>query len=585
MSAVILCFSARGDATARRLSDFGEVVRVPPGGLREAVASRWGRVDALVFVSSLGIAVRGVAPHLSDKASDPAVVVVSEDGRVVLPVTGAHLGGGSDLSERLASALGVSPILTTSSDRAGLVAPDLLASRLGWRVLGKERLAAVNGALLEAGSLTCWTDIPDLLPALPEEYLPADRSSADVLISPGDHPAATGVQLVPRCVTAGVGCRRGVPQAKIRSVLLEALRMHSLLPEAIGEIRTVDEKMDEPGLIELAAGLGVPLTAVPRDVIAGLGDQFSASAASRHLDLPGVAEPCAASAGRLLGPRLAADGVTVALSISTTRQGAAAVDIETGEEPERQAGSLAIIGTGPGDGGLMTLSAKRALDEADSVVGYSLYVDLLPPEWLAGKAVERYTMGEEEKRVERAVSLAEEGHRVALLSGGDPVLFGLAGLALRASLGRARATVHPGLTAVQATSQLLGAPYVNGVVLLSLSDYLQPWSAVERALEGAAASGLTVAVYNPVRREIDDKLAAVRRIFARHGYSRAYLVRDAGRPGQSACRLALSDLVPDRVDMRTLILLPGASAEESCGLLLDRRGYGRELATEGGPES
>ena len=575
MRIVTLCFSSRGEATALRLTDVGNVVRVAPGRLKATVASWWGRADALVFVSSLGIAVRAAAPHLSDKGSDPAVVMVSEDGSIVLPVAGAHLGGGGDLAARLAEVLGATLVQTTSSDRAGLTAPDLLASRLGWALLGKEMLPALNGALIESGSLSYWTDAAEFLPELPEGYSSADEPFADLIISPRRYVKTQArVQLVPRCVVAGIGCRKDAPVGTIRSVLFEAMRSHSLLPEAIKEIRTVDEKRDEPGLKELALSLKVPLIVVHRDEILKMEGNFSPSAASRHLDLPGVAEPCAASAGRLLGERLAADGVTVALSLLPAEGKASCEPEQSAEGPAP--GSLAIIGTGPGCEGMITISARKAIEGADSVLGYSLYVDLLPPEWLSGKTVERYSMGEEEKRVERAVSLAEEGRSVALVSGGDPVLFGLAGLALRAAQGRVEATVFPGLTAVQGAAVLLGAPYVNGVVLLSLSDYLQPWSAVTRALEGAALSGLTVALYNPVSRDLDVKLEAVRRIFTAQGYERAYLVRDAAREGQSAEGFSLSELYPDRVDMRTLILLPAASVDEVEGLLLDRRGYGRE---------
>ncbi len=585
MKTAFFCFSSRGEATARRLEEAGTVVRVESGTLASTVASWWSHADALVFVASLGIAVRAVAPHLSDKAEDPAVLVVTEDGKTVLPVTGAHLGGGRELAERLAGLLGVEPLLTTSSDRAGFVAPDLLASRWGWLLLGRDALAATNGALIETGALSFWTDVPELLPPLPAEYAAAEEANAALLISPRAHSTAKKrVQLVPPCIVAGMGCRRGASAKTLRSVLNEALRAQGLLPEAIREIRTVEEKMDEPGLIELAASLDVPLLVVPREVILSMEETFSASAATKHLDLPGVAEPCAASAGKLLGRRIATEGVTVAFAIAEPRREpfdpARRAESNAAKEASLEArtkhGALFIIGTGPGAGGSVTIDARQALEEADAIVGYALYVDLLPQEWLHGKRIERYSMGEEEKRVERAVSLAEEGNVVALLSGGDPVLFGLAGLALRTAHGRVPAKVFPGVTAAQAAGALLGAPYVNGVALLSLSDYLQPWSAVLRALEGAALSGLTVALYNPVKRDLEEKLREVRRVFSGQGYETGYLVRDAGRDAPSVRKLPLAELCGDSLDMRTLILLPGNSVEEFAGLLLDRRGYRRE---------
>jgi cobalt-precorrin 5A hydrolase/precorrin-3B C17-methyltransferase len=126
---------------------------------------------------------------------------------------------------------------------------------------------------------------------------------------------------------------------------------------------------------------------------------------------------------------------------------------------------------------------------------------------------------------------------------------------------------------------------VNGLVLLSLSDYLQPWENVRQALEGAARSGLTAALYNPVKRDLEKKLAAVREIFGAAGYGAVRLIRDAGRPGASARRLPLEDLSADGVDMRTLLLLPGSSVECVGDLLLDRRGYRAERAGERGADA
>ncbi|NLK20091.1 MAG: hypothetical protein GX310_09875, partial [Synergistaceae bacterium] len=417
MRAVFFCFSDGGEGLARRMAGPGDrLVRVGRGRLAEETARWWREAKALVFVSSLGVAIRAAAPRLENKESDPAVIVVTEDGQTVLPALGSHLGGGRDLAERLAVKIGASLVLTTSSDRAGLTAPDLLASRLGWKLKGRENLPAVIRELIDRGRMPYWTDMEGLLPDLPEEYDPATSpNEAALLITPYKKDLSPArVQLVPRCIAAGMGCRRGAAVENLRAVLASAFEGEGLLPESLAEIRTVEEKASEPGLKELAAALAVPLMVVGREAIQALEGDFTPSAAERHLGIKGVAEPCAASAGRLLGRRVCGEGVTAALALMKRRPG----------------GRLTVVGTGPGDGKYLTLEAVRALEEADAVVGYRLYAELLPPELLDGKAVETYSMGEEEKRAERAVALAEEGKKVVLLSGGDPALFGLAGLAL-----------------------------------------------------------------------------------------------------------------------------------------------------------
>ena len=563
MIVAILYFSHRGQGVAERLalSPEDRQVRVERGGLRAAVESWWTAADAIVFVSSLGIAVRAIAPYLSDKADDPAVIVVPEDASCVVPLTGAHLGGGRDLAEDLAARLGSRPLHTTASDRAGLTAPDLLAARRGWTLIGRENLPRINARLLDERCLRVWIGNGIRIAPLPPEYRPvASPGDSDVIVSPNRLPApGDRVQLVPRCVVAGTGCRKGVAPDVFRTVFLKGLERYGILPEAVGEIRTIPEKTAEIAIVAVARELGVAVVPVARETILATGGDFSPSAAQRRLGLPGVAEPCAASAGTLLGPRLAENGVTVALSLSPAVPG-----------------RLTVLGTGPGDTGSVTLSGRGAIEEADAVVGYGLYVDLLPPSWIAGKIVERYSMGEEELRVERAIRLAGEGLDVVLLSGGDPVLFGLAALARSLAKDRVPVRVLPGITAAQAAGAILGAPYTNGLVLVSLSDYLQPWPAVRRALRGAAASGMTTALYNPVKRGLDDKLREVRNLFSENGYELACLVRNASRVDASVRTLPIGQLRADLLDMRTLVLLPGASVLREGDLFLDRRGYGSE---------
>lgn len=564
MKGAVLYFSDRGCPVAMDLASSGgfEAVRVRRGGLAEELASRWASSDALVFVGALAIAVRGIAPHLADKKSDPAVVSVSEDGLTVIPVTSGHLGGAADLARDLAARLGVEAVATASSDRAGLTAPDLLARRWGFFLEGAKALASVNGVLIDAGTLPFWAD--EGLPPfpLPACYRAVSRAEARVVISPRRLELSEGVvQLVPPVVVAGMGCRRGTEREHLGDCLKKALDDAGLHHRALKELRTVEAKEDEAGLQTLARDLGVAFIVVSDETLKGLEGPFSESAATRHLGLPGAAEPAAASAGTLLGPRKVMEGVTVALALA-----------EGGLE-----GEVAVVGTGPGDVRYLTLEARETLGRADAVVGYRLYVDQLPAGWLEHKLVESYGMGQEEDRVRRAVELAKQGYRVALVCGGDPILFGLGALTRRTAAGQVSSRIVPGLSAAQLAGAMIGAPYTNGLICLSLSDYLQDWDDVVTALKSAAGSGMTTALYNPVRRDLASKLAKVRDVFG-DPERPVLLVRDAGRPGAEVREITLAGLVPEAIDMRTLILFPGRDVRFEDGLWLDRRGYRSEKA-------
>lgn len=562
MKGAILFFSFRGQAVASTLSRSTgfEALRVEKGNLKKVVADLWRQRDAFIFVGALAIAIRAIAPHLEDKKTDPAVVSVSEDGGTVIPVTGGHLGGASDLGRDCAALLGGNFIGTTSSDRAGLVAPDLLARRWGFFLEGALSLSEVNGRLVDEGETECWVD-EGLSPLpLPPHYKEVSFENARVRISMKALDLPHGVvQLVPPVLVAGLGCRRDTEQEHLRTCMEQALGESGFHPRALKEIRTVEAKENESGLKALAEEVQIPLIIVPDDVVRDLKGPFSESAAQKHLGLPGAAEPAAASGGRLLGPRKVMEGVTIAFA-------QAMVNL---------VGEVAVVGTGPGDVRYFTLEAKETLEKADVVVGYRLYVEQLPSVWLSNKLVESYGMGQEEDRARRAISLAKQGYRVALVCGGDPILFGLGALTRSLSSDQVPARIVPGLSAAQLAGAMVGAPYTNGLICLSLSDYLQAWDDVVTALKAAAQSGMTIALYNPVRRDLEQKLATVRDCFG-SPERRILLVRDAGRPGAEVREIPLGELYPDVIDMRTLILFPGKGVSSEKGLWLDRRGYRSE---------
>jgi precorrin-6x reductase len=143
--------------------------------------------------------------------------------------------------------------------------------------------------------------------------------------------------------------------------------------------------------------------------------------------------------------------------------------------------------------------------------------------------------------------------------------------------------VIPGVTAAQAAGVSIGAPYSNGLVLVSLSDYLQPWRDVVKSLEGARESGLSVAVYNPVLRGLPEKIAALRNIF--RGRT-AILARDAGRAGETTLEMPVGELDENSIDMRTVIFILSPKAKEKYigekKIWIEARGYGSEMS--GGPD-
>lgn len=224
-------------------------------------------------------------------------------------------------------------------------------------------------------------------------------------------------------------------------------------------------------------------------------------------------------------------------------------------------GSLWIVGLGPGGADHRTPAAARAVAAAEVVVGYGPYVDqcadLLRPE----HEVVRGTMGEEARRADEALDLARAGRRVALVSSGDAGVYGMAARTLARAAG-VEVHVVPGVTAALAAGALLGAPLADDWASLSLSDLHRPWPEIERRLRLLGDAGLALALYNPRSRgrteQFDRALDVLRH--TRGDDVVVGLVTDAGRPDEHVELTTLASLDPERVTMRTLVLVAGDTA-------------------------
>jgi precorrin-3B C17-methyltransferase len=230
-------------------------------------------------------------------------------------------------------------------------------------------------------------------------------------------------------------------------------------------------------------------------------------------------------------------------------------------------GVLLIVGLGPGGPDHRTAAAVRAVMEAEVVVGYGPYVDqcadLLDP----AQEVVRGAMGEEGARADEALDRAAAGAVVALVSSGDAGVYGMAArtLARAASLADPpRVDVVPGVTAALAAGALLGAPFADDFAVLSLSDLHLEWPVVERRLLGVASSGIALALYNPRSKartwQLDRVLALL--VQVRGAATAVALVHDAGREAEAIERATLGTIDPERVTMRTLLVVAGESGRD-----------------------
>ena len=228
---------------------------------------------------------------------------------------------------------------------------------------------------------------------------------------------------------------------------------------------------------------------------------------------------------------------------------------------------LLVVGLGPGPDGWLTPEASAALATVEHVVGYAPYVARVPQR--AG--LTRHASGNtvEVDRARDALELAKAGERVAVVSGGDAGVFGMAAAVFEAAEDPAYAEVSirvlPGVSAVQAVAARAGAPIGADFAVVSLSDRLKPWDVVERRLRAIADADLVLAIYNPASRSRTEQIATAREVLLEHRKPDTVVVvgRDVGRAEESLAVTTLSVLDPARIDMSCLLIVGSDSTRVS----------------------
>jgi precorrin-2 C20-methyltransferase/precorrin-3B C17-methyltransferase len=222
---------------------------------------------------------------------------------------------------------------------------------------------------------------------------------------------------------------------------------------------------------------------------------------------------------------------------------------------------LLIVGLGPGPDRWLTPEATEALASVEHVVGYAPYVNRVPQR----EGLQRHASGNtvEVDRARLALELAQAGERVAVVSGGDAGIFGMAAAVFEVADEFPDVEVHvvPGVSALQAVAAKAGAPIGADFAVVSLSDRLKPWSVIERRLHAIGEADLVLAVYNPASRSRVTQVAELQKILLEHRSPDTVVVvgRDVGRAEESLTLTTLAELDADTIDMKCLLLV-GASS-------------------------
>jgi cobalt-precorrin 5A hydrolase/precorrin-3B C17-methyltransferase len=553
----LISATAAGAAARDRLAAaWPDRTRVYEGPVPDAVRAAFAQCEQLVCFLATGAVVRLVAPLLAGKESDPGVVCVDEGGRFAVSLVGGHGGGANDLAREVGEVLGAEPVVTTATDAVGLPGLDTL----GFPVEGD--VAAVSRALLDGEPVALRAELPWPLPPLRVTgHGPYTVRVTDRLVEP----AAREAVLRPPSLVVGVGASRGAPVAEVLDVIEGALRDAGLSVRSVAELATVDAKAGEPGIVEAARRLGVPLVTYAAEELARVEVPHPSDAPLAAVGTPSVAEAAALlGGGELLVPKRKSrreDGRPAMATCAVVRR------------PGR--GRLAVVGLGPGARDLLTPRAKAELRRASVLVGLDQYVDQIRDLLRPGTRVLESGLGAEEERARTAVAEARKGQAVALIGSGDAGVYAMASPALAEASDDIDVVGVPGVTAALAAGAILGAPLGHDHVSISLSDLHTPWEVIERRVRAAAEADLVVTFYNPRSRGRDWQLPKALAILAEHREpaTPVGVVRNASRPDESSRVTTLAALDPATVDMMTVVTVGNTATREIAGRMVTPRGY------------
>ncbi|MER5991212.1 precorrin-3B C(17)-methyltransferase [Streptomyces viridosporus] len=553
----LISATAAGAAARDRLAAaWPDRTRVYEGPVADAVRAAFASCEQLVCFLATGAVVRLVAPLLAGKAADPGVVCVDEGGRFAVSLLGGHGGGANDLAREVAGVLGAEPVVTTATDAVGLAGLDTL----GLPVEGD--VAAVSRALLDGEAVALRAEVAWPLPPLPV----ADEGAytvrlTDRLVEPGEGEAV----LRPPTLVVGVGASKGAPVEEVLALVEGALREAGLSAASLAELATVDAKAEEPGIVEAARRLGVPLVTYGAEELARIDVPHPSDAPLAAVGTPSVAEAAAlVRGGELLVPKRKserADGGPARATCAVVRR------------PGR--GRLAVVGLGPGARDLLTPRAEAELRRASVLVGLDQYVDQIRDLLRPGTRILESGLGAEEERARTAVEEARRGRAVALIGSGDAGVYAMASPALAEASDDIDVVGVPGVTAALAAGAVLGAPLGHDHVSISLSDLHTPWEVIERRVRAAAEADLVVTFYNPRSRGRDWQLPKALAILAGHRAptTPVGVVRNASRPDESSRLTTLAALDPATVDMMTVVTVGNTATREVAGRMVTPRGY------------
>jgi len=541
-----------------------------------AAKKKWDECESFIFIMAAGIVVRTIGPLIKDKRSDPAVIVLDENGRYAVSLLSGHLGGANVRAREIADFLKGESVITTASDINGFTSIDLWARDNDLVVEDWKLLPHTGTLLINKGSLNVYSDIEI---TLPDEFVKvADPAVADLLITHTKFSSANpGLYLTPKNLIVGIGCNSGTTAGEIEAAVRNVLDKYNFSFSSVRSIATIDLKAEEPGIKVFVKKCSFGLLSFRSEELNTVTGVAWSDAAFKATRAKAVAEPAAllaTGAKILLVPKQKVGNVTVA--VAEIKRGVK----EVGKEESKASGKIYVVGTGPGYVEHITPYAQQAIRESDVIVGYGTYTKLIQ-KIIKDKEVFSTSMTQEIDRCRKAVELALSGKTVSVISGGDPGIYAMAGLVFEllkeqdSRVPLPLVEVIPGISALNACAARLGAPLMHDFASISLSDRLTPWDLIERRLEAAAMADFVIILYNPKSKGRARHIVKAREIVMKYRSPETPvgIVKGAMREDEKIVLADLRTMLDHEIDMQTTVIIGNSKTFFWNNLMITPRGY------------
>ncbi len=548
---------------------------------REILLKKWPEIDLIIFIGSIAASIRIINSFLTSKDQDPGVIVIDNKCSKIVPLIGLHQSNTQNIACQIANLFGGEIIETNNSNDQSFLNLDAFGNQWGWKrsgnikdwsklVIQQAKNEEIFCKQLSGNSLWKTSESGEIINQINETETEKPDSTFHVSIFENNernwHPPVLWI---------GIGCERNTSKELIANSLNNFLESGNLSLQSIAGFATIDLKKDEKGILELSEEKKLPIKFFSKEDLSSIIVPNPSNVVQKEIGTPSVAEAsCLLAAGeesKLLEEK----------RIFKNQSGAVTIAIaESKNQYNPTNGEIHIIGSGPGDISFLTNDAKKALSRCTIWIGYKMYLDLIKPLKRNDQVLIESKLTKEKERCSKAIKLAEEGIKVALISSGESGFYGMAGLLLELLQKikkeyRPSFAIHPGISSVQLAAAISGAPLMNDFCSISLSDKLTPWSSIKKRIEGALLGDFVIALFNPQSIERNWQLKSVIDIClqTRNGNTPVLVARQVGRENQSKKFFTLNTIPFKEIDMLSIIIIGNSQTTLIDEIFLTPRGY------------